>query len=72
MKKSSDVVMLSPPRSYTVQRVDQAGRVQHIGGPSHGIGTGGKGLAFLKDTEKRSSYAPFAASNLSCLIAAEV
>jgi len=33
---------------------------------------GGKGLAFLKDTEKRSSYAPFAASNLSCLTAAEV
>jgi len=33
---------------------------------------GDKGLAFLKDTEKRSSYAPFAASNLSCLTAAEV
>jgi len=33
---------------------------------------GDKGLAFLKDTEKRSTYAPFAASNLSCLTAAEV
>ena len=33
---------------------------------------GDKGLAFLKDTEKRSSYAPFVASNLSCLTAAEV
>jgi len=33
---------------------------------------GDKGLAFLKDTEKRSSCAPFAASNLSCLTAAEV
>jgi ATP-dependent Clp protease ATP-binding subunit ClpB len=33
---------------------------------------GDKGLAFLKDTEKRSTYAPFAASNLSCLAAAEV
>jgi len=33
---------------------------------------GDKELAFLKDTEKRSSYAPFAASNLSCLTAAEV
>jgi ATP-dependent Clp protease ATP-binding subunit ClpB len=33
---------------------------------------GDKGLAFLKDTEKRSSYAPFAAPNLSCLAAAEV
>jgi len=33
---------------------------------------GDKGLAFMKDTEKRSSYAPFAASNLSCLTAAEV
>src|SRR5438445_3880841 len=33
---------------------------------------GDKGLAFLKDTEKRSSYALFAASNLSCLTAAEV
>jgi ATP-dependent Clp protease ATP-binding subunit ClpB len=33
---------------------------------------GDKGLAFLKDTEKRSSYAPFAASTLSCLTAAEV
>lgn len=33
---------------------------------------GDKGLAFLKDTEKCSSYAPFAASNLSCLTAAEV
>jgi ATP-dependent Clp protease ATP-binding subunit ClpB len=33
---------------------------------------GDKGLAFLKDTEKRSSYAPFAASNLSRLSAAEV
>ena len=33
---------------------------------------GGKGLAFLKDAEKRFSYAPFAASNLSCLTAAEV
>jgi ATP-dependent Clp protease ATP-binding subunit ClpB len=33
---------------------------------------GDKGLAFLKDTEKRSSYATFAASNLSCLTAAEV
>jgi len=33
---------------------------------------GDKGLAFLKDTEKRSSYAPFAASNLSCLTAVEV
>jgi hypothetical protein len=33
---------------------------------------GDKGLAFLKDTEKRSSYAPFAASSLSCLAAAEV
>src|ERR1700741_916496 len=33
---------------------------------------GDKGLAFLRDTEKRSSYAPFAASNLSCLTAAEV
>src|SRR5712672_2213563 len=32
---------------------------------------GDKGLAFLKDTEKRSSYVPFAASNLSCLTAAE-
>jgi ATP-dependent Clp protease ATP-binding subunit ClpB len=32
----------------------------------------GKGLDFLKDTEKRFSYAPFAASNLSCLTAAEV
>jgi ATP-dependent Clp protease ATP-binding subunit ClpB len=34
--------------------------------------SGNKGLAFLKDTEKRSSYAPFAAPNLSCLTAAEV
>ena len=34
--------------------------------------TGDKGLAFLKDTEKRSTYAPFAASNLSGLTAAEV
>jgi ATP-dependent Clp protease ATP-binding subunit ClpB len=33
---------------------------------------GDKGLAFLTDTEKRSSYAPFAASNLSCLTAVEV
>ena len=33
---------------------------------------GDKRLAFLKDTEKCSSYAPFAASNLSCLAAAEV
>jgi ATP-dependent Clp protease ATP-binding subunit ClpB len=33
---------------------------------------GDKGLAFLKDTEKCSSYPPFAASNLSCLTAAEV
>jgi ATP-dependent Clp protease ATP-binding subunit ClpB len=33
---------------------------------------GDKGLAFLKDTEKCSSYAPFTASNLSCLTAAEV
>jgi len=33
---------------------------------------GDKGLAFLKDTEKCSSYAPFAASNLGCLAAAEV
>jgi ATP-dependent Clp protease ATP-binding subunit ClpA len=33
---------------------------------------GDKGLAFLRDTEKRSTYAPFAASNLSCLTAAEV
>jgi ATP-dependent Clp protease ATP-binding subunit ClpB len=33
---------------------------------------GDKGLAFLKDTEKCSSYAPFAASNLSCLTAAEL
>jgi ATP-dependent Clp protease ATP-binding subunit ClpB len=33
---------------------------------------GNKGLAFLKDTDKRSSYAPFAAPNLSCLAAAEV
>jgi ATP-dependent Clp protease ATP-binding subunit ClpB len=33
---------------------------------------GNKGLAFLKDTEKRSSYAPFAAPNLRCLAAAEV
>jgi ATP-dependent Clp protease ATP-binding subunit ClpA len=33
---------------------------------------GDKGLAFLKDTEKRSTYAPFAASNLSCLTAAEI
>src|SRR5260221_12342960 len=33
---------------------------------------GDKGLALLKVTEKRSSYAPFAASNLSCLTAAEV
>jgi ATP-dependent Clp protease ATP-binding subunit ClpB len=33
---------------------------------------GDKGLAFLKDTEKCSSYAPLAASNLSCLTAAEV
>jgi ATP-dependent Clp protease ATP-binding subunit ClpB len=33
---------------------------------------GDKGLAFLKDTEKYSSYAPFAASNLRCLAAAEV
>ena len=32
---------------------------------------GDKGLAFLKDTEKRSTYAPFAASNLSRLTAAE-
>src|SRR5712672_1727461 len=32
---------------------------------------GDKGLAFLKDTEKCSSYAPFAASNLGCLTAAE-
>ncbi len=32
---------------------------------------GDKGLAFLKDTEKRPSYAPFAASNLSRLTAAE-
>jgi ATP-dependent Clp protease ATP-binding subunit ClpB len=33
---------------------------------------GDKGLAFLKDTQKRSTYAPFAASNLSRLTAAEV
>jgi ATP-dependent Clp protease ATP-binding subunit ClpB len=33
---------------------------------------GDKRLSFLKDPEKRSSYAPFAASNLSCLTAAEV
>jgi ATP-dependent Clp protease ATP-binding subunit ClpB len=33
---------------------------------------GNKGLAFLNDTEKRSSYAPFAAPNLRCLAAAEV
>jgi ATP-dependent Clp protease ATP-binding subunit ClpB len=33
---------------------------------------GDKGLAFLKDTDKRSSYGPFAAPNLSCLTAAEV
>jgi ATP-dependent Clp protease ATP-binding subunit ClpB len=33
---------------------------------------GDKGLAFLRDTEKRSTYAPFAASNLSCLTVAEV
>ena len=33
---------------------------------------GDKELAFLKDTEKRSTYAPFAASNLSRLTAAEV
>ena len=33
---------------------------------------GDKGLAFLKDTEKRPTYAPFAACNLSCLTAAEV
>src|SRR5882762_10363962 len=33
---------------------------------------GDKGLAFLKDTEKRSSYVPFAAPNLSRLAAAEV
>src|ERR1700687_2104015 len=33
---------------------------------------GDKGLAFLKDTEKRSTYAPFAASNLRHLTAAEV
>src|SRR2546422_803786 len=33
---------------------------------------GDKGLAFLKNTEKRSSYAPFTAPNLSCLAAAEV
>ena len=33
---------------------------------------GDKGLAFLKDTQKRSSYAPFAPSNLSCFAAAEV
>src|SRR5712672_2060860 len=32
---------------------------------------GDKGLAFLKDTEKCSSYAPFAASNLGCLTAGE-
>jgi len=31
-----------------------------------------KGLAFLKDTEKRSTYAPFAASHLGRLTAAEV
>src|SRR5246127_3479962 len=30
------------------------------------------GLSFLKDMEERSAYAPFAASNLSCLTAAEV
>jgi ATP-dependent Clp protease ATP-binding subunit ClpB len=34
--------------------------------------TGDKGLAFLKDTEKRSTYAPFTASQLSRLTAAEV
>jgi ATP-dependent Clp protease ATP-binding subunit ClpB len=33
---------------------------------------GDKGLAFRKDTEKRSTYAPFAASNLSRLTAVEV
>ena len=33
---------------------------------------GDKGLSFLRDTEKRSFYAPFAASNLSRLTAAEV
>ena len=33
---------------------------------------GDKGLAFMKDTEKRSTYAPFAASNLNRLAAAEV
>jgi len=32
---------------------------------------GDNGLAFLKDTEKRPTYAPLAASNLSHLIAAE-
>jgi hypothetical protein len=39
MKKVSDVVMFSPPRSYTVQRVDRARSVQHIGGPFHEIGS---------------------------------
>jgi ATP-dependent Clp protease ATP-binding subunit ClpB len=34
--------------------------------------TGDKELAFLKEREKRSTYAPFAASNLSRLTAAEV
>jgi ATP-dependent Clp protease ATP-binding subunit ClpB len=33
---------------------------------------GDKGLAFLKDTEKRFTYAPFVAPNSSCLTAAEV
>ena len=33
---------------------------------------GDRGLSFLKDMEERSAYAPFAASNLSCLTAAEV
>ena len=39
MKKVSDVVMFSPPRSYTVRRIDRASRAQHIGGPFLEIGS---------------------------------
>jgi hypothetical protein len=52
MKKVSDVVMFSPPRSYTVRRIDRArsGDVLLVD-----RNQGDKGLAFFKDTQKRSS-----------------
>jgi hypothetical protein len=64
MKKVSDVVMFSPPRSYTVRRIDRARSGDVLLVDRH---QGDKGLAFFKDTQERSSYTPFAPSNLSCL-----